>query len=242
MDWQTWSERLQSILKLSNCPIAVTFTGALPGEAVPQGKLSVCQAIRRAADGERCTISVETCGCPGGLVSLGLGQMAPENHERLVTFLVEREKVYSSRVALFRSQKAVPAPVGMGSHVVFPPLARAELRPDIVLFLGSPGSLHQLVGFANYWDGGSLKAELAGPACRTAIAYPVVTGEIGLTLLDFGARRLAHFADGDLVLAIPFHRLLGIMRALDEGVGAARDEKPEVVERQIDELGRVQRV
>lgn len=242
MYWQSWSKRLQPLLGLTTSPVAVTFTGAPAADSTPCGKLSVCQALRRAADGEPCTISVDTCGCPGGLVSLGLGLMAPENHERLVAFLVEREKVYSCRAALHRAQRIVPAPVGMGSHVVFAPLAQADLRPDLVLFLASPGSLHRLVGFANYWEGGSLKAELAGPACRTAIAYPVVTGEIGLSLLDFGARRLARFADSDLLVAVPFHRMLGIMQALDEGVGASRDESPGLVERQIDELGRVQRV
>lgn len=207
MYWRVWSERMKSILKLTTDPVAVTFTGPPPGVgAGANGKLSVCQALKRASDGELCTISAETCGCPGGLVSLGLGQLAPENRERLVSFLVEREKVYCSRTALYRAQQTVPAPIGIGSHVVFAPLSRAEERPDLVVFLGTPGSLHSLIGFADYWDGASLKAELAGPACRTGIAYPVVTGEIGLSLLDFGARRLAHFGDEQLLVdPVPPH-------------------------------------
>ncbi len=243
MYWQSWSERLKSILHLKTEPIAVTFTSRPPAvEDAPGGKLSVCQAVKKAGDGEPCTISADTCGCPGGLVNLGLGEIPPENYERLVNFLVEREKVYCSRAALHRGQQIVPAPVGMASHVVFTPLLRADLQPDLVVFVGSPGSLHQLIGFADYWEGGSLKAELAGPACRTGIAYPIVTGEVGLSLLDFGARRLAHFDDHQLLISIPFHRMIGIMHALDQGAGAARDESPEVIEKRIDELGRVRRV
>jgi uncharacterized protein (DUF169 family) len=180
-----------------------------------------------------------TCGCPGGLVSLGLGQTPAAGKEKLVDFLVNKEKVYCSRVAIHRGQQSVPPPAGMASHICFSPMSKATATPDLVAFLGKPGSLHHLLSFASYWDGGSMKAELFGPACRTAIAYPVVTGEIGLSLLDFGARRLAGFAEDLMLLGIPYHRMLAVFQALESGVG----REPVVdMERQIDELGGVERV
>jgi uncharacterized protein (DUF169 family) len=240
MDWQKWSGRLRSELQLDTEPVAVTFAGApAPGTPGPGSKVSVCQAMKRASEGEPVTITAETCGCPGGLVSLGLGQMPPQGRERLVDFLVTKEKVYCSRVAIHRGQQTVPPPVGVASRILFTPLSQAAALPDLVVFLGPPGSLHRLLGFANYWDGRSMQAELAGPACRTAVAYPVVTGEIGLSLLDFGARRLAGFAGDQLLLGVPFHRMIGILQALDQGVGGTREETPESVERDIDALGKV---
>lgn len=65
-----------------------------------------------------------------------------------------------------------------------------------------------------------------------------MTGEIGLSLLDFGARRLAGFADDQLFGAVPFHPMIGIIRALDQGVGGRKAEKPETGERHIEEPGR----
>jgi len=240
MYWQKWSERLKKELKLGTDPVAVTFAGApAPGTISPQGKVSVCQALKRASEGEAVTITAETCGCPGGLVSLGLGQMPPQGREKLVDFLVNKEKVYCSRVAIHRGQQTVLPPVGVASHIVFAPLSRAEVLPDLVVFIGKPGSLHHLLGFASYWEGRSMKPELSGPACRTGVAYPIVTGEIGLSLLDFGARRLAGFAEDQLLVAVPFHRMIGILHALDQGVGGEREEKPESIERQIDALGKV---
>jgi uncharacterized protein (DUF169 family) len=240
MYWQTWSDRLKQELNLGTEPVAVTFVGApVPGTSAPQGKVSVCQALESASKGEDHTITAETCGCPGGLVSLGLGQMPPQGREKLVDFLVNHEKVYCSRVAIHRGQQTVVPPVGVASHIVFAPLSRAEVLPDLVVFIGKPGSLHHLLRFASYWDGRSVKAELSGPACRTGVAYPVVTGEIGLSLLDFGARRLARFAEDQLLVAVPFHRMIGILHALDQGVGGRGEEEPESVERQIDALGRV---
>ena len=243
MYWQKWSERLKRELKLDTDPIAVTFAGApAPGTPSPQGKVSVCQALKKASEGQAVTITAETCGCPGGLVSLGLGQMPPQGREGLVHFLVNKEKVYCSRVAMHRSQQTVPPPLGMASHVFFSPLSSAATQPDIVVFVGKPDPLHRLVSLAGYWEGGSLKVELSGPACRTGITYPAVTGEIGLSLLDFGARRLAGFAEDHLLVAVPLHRMIGILEALDQGVGQEGVEASENIERQIDELGKVEPV
>jgi uncharacterized protein (DUF169 family) len=240
MYWQKWSDRLKRELKLDTDPVAVTFAGPqAPGSGSTKDKVSVCQALKRASNGEAVVITRETCGCPGGLVSLGLGQTPPQGKEKLVDFLINKEKVYCSRIALHRSQQTVLPPLGVGSQVTFSPLSQAEALPDLVLFVGKPGSLHPLISFAGYWEGGSMKAELAGPACRTGVAYPVVTGEIGLSLLDFGARRLAGFAEGYLLLAIPMHRMIGVISALDHGVGGEREQKRESIEREIDELGGV---
>jgi uncharacterized protein (DUF169 family) len=240
MYWQEWSGRLKAELDLDTEPVAVAFEG--PGDSQAGGskeKVSVCQALKRASGGEPVVISRETCGCPGGLVSLGLGQTPPQGKERLADFLINKEKVFCSRIAIHRGQQSVPPPVGVGTRVSFSPLSKANALPDVVVFLGTPGSLHRLISFAGYWEGGSMKAELAGPACRTGIAYPAVTGEIGLSLLDFGARRLAGFEGRHLLLAIPLHRMMGVIAALDRGAGGEREKSSESVEREIDELGAV---
>lgn len=242
--WQGWSDPLKRSLKLATEPVAVTFAGPPPPDCEPpHGRVSVCQALRRASEGEPVTITAETCGCPGGLVSLGLGQLPPAGQERLSDFLVTREKVYASRMALHRSQQSLTAPVGVASRVVFSPLSTAGDLPDLVVFVGTPGSLHHLLGFAGFWEGGSIKAELVGPACRTGITYPVVTGEIGLSLFDFGARRLAGFGDDQLLVGVPFHRIVAIVHAFDRhGLGGTRDARPEQAEHDIDRLGPVEPV
>jgi uncharacterized protein (DUF169 family) len=240
MYWQKWSDRLKRELELDTDPVAVTFAGPeTPRSSLTKERVSVCQALKRASGGEAVVITRETCGCPGGLVSLGLGQTTPEGKEKLVNFLINKEKAYCSRTALYRTQQTVPPPLGVASQVFFSPLSKADALPDVVVFIGKPGSLHHLISFAGYWEGGSMKAEASGPACRTGVAFPVVTGEIGLSLLDFGARRLAGFAEDHLLVAVPMHRMFGVISALDQGVGGEREEKRESIEREIDELGGV---
>lgn len=58
-----------------------------------------------------------------------------------------------------------------------------------------------------------------------------------MSLLDFGARTLAGFPENYLLVAIPMHRMIGVMSALDQGVGGEHEEKRENIEREIDELG-----
>ncbi len=240
MYWQEWSDGLKKTLNLETEPVAVTFAGPQTSGPSPNTeKVSVCQALKKASEGEALVITRETCGCPGGLISLGLGQTPPQAKEKLVDFLIKKEKVYCSRVALHRSQQTVLPPLGVGSQIIFLPLSKAGVLPDVVAFIGKPGYLHHLLSFAGYWEGGSMKAELSGPACRTGIAYPVVTGEIGLSLLDSGARRLAGFAEDQLLLGIPLHRMIGVISSLDQGIGGEREAKRQSIEREIDELGGV---
>jgi uncharacterized protein (DUF169 family) len=242
MEWRGWSETLKTVLKLDWEPVAVGFLGpGKDGTPASSGKLSVCQAIRRATEGACVTITAETCGCPGGLVNLGLGQTPAAGKERLVEFLVEKEQVFCSRVALHRGQQVVQPPLGMAGQVCFAPLGAATFQPDLVLFLGRPGQLHDLVGLVNYWEGGALPTDLSGPACRTAIGYPVATGNLGLSLLDFGARRLAEFPGEALLMAVPLHRMIGIMAALAAGRRRPEAHGRAEAEREIDALGPVEK-
>jgi uncharacterized protein (DUF169 family) len=243
MEWRAWSGPLKAALNLDCEPVAVGFLGPLPeGASAPEGKVSVCQALQRASEGEGVTVTAETCGCPGGLVNLGLGQTPAAGKERLVEFLVDKEKVYCSRAALHRGQHTVAPPLGMAARVCFAPLSAATFQPDLVAFLGRPGSLHRLIGLANYWEGGSLPVDLAGPACRNGITFPLVTGNLGLSLLDFGARRLAGYPEDTLLVSVPLHRMILIMQALADGRFHRGEEGREAAERQIDTLGPVEKV
>jgi uncharacterized protein (DUF169 family) len=241
MDWKAWTPALVAELALDRKPVAVGFLGALPpGAPPPEGKVSVCQALQRSSEGHAVTLTAETCGCPGGLVNLGLGRTPAEGKERLITFLVDKERAFASRAALHRGQSVLEPPLGLASHVCFAPLDQAGFQPDLVLFLGRPGSLQRLIGLVNFWEGGRLATDLSGPTCRAGITAPLLTGDLGLSLLDFGARRLAVFPEELLLVSVPFHRMLGVLAALE---GPARRENlgREEAVRDIEALGPVER-
>jgi uncharacterized protein (DUF169 family) len=80
------------------------------------------------------------------------------------------------------------------------------------------------------------------PACRAGISFPAVTGEIGVSLLDFGARRLAKFAGKLMLVSLPWHRVMEVISALDHGVGRTREEGEQGVDRPIDDSGPIRKV
>jgi len=51
--------------------------------------------------------------------------------------------------------------------------------------------------------------------------------------------RTSGFSEGHLLVAIPMHRMMGVMSALDLGIGGERGRARESIEREIDELGGV---
>lgn len=64
------------------------------------------------------------------------------------------------------------------------------------------------------------------PSVRT-IAYPVVSGEINVTFLDWTARRTKPIEAHELIVTVPCHRLPGIAKAIDLcTAGAAKTEIP----------------
>ena len=90
MDWQRWSQELKDILRLDVSPVAVTYSHTGPeGAVAPDEKLSVCLAIRRAAEGETVDLTADNSSCSGGSVSLGLAELPAGSMEGLTDFLVK---------------------------------------------------------------------------------------------------------------------------------------------------------
>ena len=73
MDWQGWSETLKEALGLEGSPVAATYVLEAPA-GVSSRKHWVCEAWRKARDGEIIDLTAETSTCPGGTWHLGLGR------------------------------------------------------------------------------------------------------------------------------------------------------------------------
>jgi uncharacterized protein (DUF169 family) len=71
------------------------------------------------------------------------------------------------------------------------------------------------------------RIEMSGSACHQAVAYPVVTGELNVSFMDYTARRMCRYKPEDLIVSIPYHRFLGVMRSIDHcTAGRAKMEVP----------------
>lgn len=228
-EWEEYAKEIVEVLGLTGSPIGVRYSWEAPagGEV---GKYRVCDAFLKARDGYVIDITKETSACPGGTTQLGLAEPpSGEKAKALQDFLVKGEKLFCSIAAFYRSGNLTSrAPLGLAPHVVFSPLEKAEQAPDLVIFVCNPEQACRLVTLDLYGTGIPPKIEMAGATCHQAVTYPLVTGELNVSLMDYTSRRIRGYTSSDLLVTIPYHRFHGVMRGVANcTAGHAKMEVPE---------------
>jgi uncharacterized protein (DUF169 family) len=223
MYWRSCSREIKRALALKGSPIAVTYS-MVPPAGTNGERRSVCQALLHARSGMAVSLNKDSCNCPGGAWHLGLEPRPSDDIYKLwEEFLINGEKLFCSPATIRRTMASTSQPpLGRADHVVFSPLEKAELEPDLVVFLCNPEQACRLVTLATYPDGRPPKPELAGSTCHMVIAYPLVTGEINVSLMDYASRRYQGYEPTELFVTIPHDLMPGLMWSLDRcGAGKA---------------------
>lgn len=229
MEWKNCAKEIRGLLKLKGNPIAITYSMIPPSKSVA-GKYRECDAFLKARDGKVIDLTASTSACAGGTWHLGLGEHPKgEADKALKDFLVNGEKLYCSIAAFHRSQSlTTQPPLGLADHIVFSPMDKAEFRPDIVLFICNAEQACRLITLDGYDTGIPPKLEMSGSTCHQAVAYPLVSGELNVSLMDYTSRHIIGYKDEDLLVSIPYHRFHGVMRSIDHSTaGKAKMEIPE---------------
>lgn len=228
MQWIEHSHRLKDMLGMKGSPVAITYSMEPASKSEP-GKHSVCQAFLDARDGKTINLTRENSSCRGGTWHLGLGPKPEGDADKaLKKFLVHGEKLFCSLAAFNRAMAlAVQPPMGLAENVIFAPMGKAEYMPDLALFIVNAEQACRLIQLATYWDGVSPKMEMIGSGCHMAVSYPLVSGEINVTFMDWTARRMKPYAADELIVSIPYHKVPGIVEAIDVcSAGTAKLEIP----------------
>lgn len=215
-DWRSYSPEIKRVLALRGSPIAVSYS-MVPATGTNGHRYSACQALLQARSGTVASLSKDTCNCPGGVWHLGLEPRPSGDLYRLwEDFLINGEKLFCSPAAVCRTMaSSSPPPLGRADHVVLSPLEKAELMPDLVVFLCNPEQACRLVALATYPDGRPPKTEMAGSTCHMVIAYPLVTREINVSLMDYASRRYQDCNPTELFVTIPYDLMPGLMWSID---------------------------
>ena len=228
MEWKDYSHQLKEVLKMERHPIAVTYS-MVPADGAKDGRHWVCRALQDAADGAVVNLTKENSVCHGGTWHLGLGpKPAGEADKALKKFLVGGEKLFCSITSFHRAMTlTAQPPLGLADYVVISPLGKAQFEPDLVLFLCNAEQACRLITLATFDSGVSPKTELVGSACHMAVTYPLVSGEINVSFLDYTARKMRGYEPDVLFVSVPYHRLAGIIKSIPLcTAGTAKTEYP----------------
>ena len=233
MVWKKYSKSLRDLLNLDASPVAVTYS-MNPASGAQKGKRMVCRALLDAGEGKIINLSKETSACPGGAWHLGLSpKPTGEQDKMLKKFLVEGEKLFCS-IATFNRVMTLSTqpPFGLADYVVLSPLEKANLEPDLVVFLCNAEQACRLLTLVNYKDGVPPKAEIVGSACHMVIAYPIVSGEVNISFMDYTARKWQKCRPDQLFVSIPYFRMHNLMDSIDTcSAGTAEVKFPEGMRR-----------
>jgi len=235
--WKTELDELVEVLGIKSKPVAVTFTN----EEVQAGKRKrtwMCNALKQAAKGKSLVIDKETSACPGGTWHCGLGEPPSGDMAKgLQWFLTRGEKLTHSIVSFHRMMSlAEEPPTGLSERILMGPIADAEVRPDLVVFLVNPEQACRLIFLDHYWDGIPLQVEITGSLCSSAISYPIVTGRTNVTFGDWTARRMQKYASDVVFVSVPYERVRNLAAAVPEcSAGSAELEIPEEFRRVLEQ-------
>jgi len=216
MEWKEFAKTLKEVLKLDGSPVAITYS-MRPARRADEAKAWVCRALLGARDGKTFCISKETSSCAGGTWHLGLGPRPSGDADKaLKKFLVRGEKLFSSVSTFYRCMSLTsPPPAGLADYVIFSPLEEADQKPDLVVFICNPEQGCRLLTLALYATGVPPRTEMGGSTCHMAIAYPIVSGEINVSLLDYTSRRIQKFREDELTVSVPYHHMRQIVESVE---------------------------
>ncbi len=228
MIWREFSGRLREVLELEGSPIAVTYSNE-PVSGAKRGKHFVCEALLDARGGATINLHAKNSACRAGGWYLGIEpKPTGEAYKAIENFLVKGGKLCGSAMA-FRKMQALtsPYPQGLANFVVFSPLDQAELQPDLVVFLCDAMQTCRLVTLATFTHGQSPRLELAGPTCHTVISYPLVSGELNLSLMDYTTREQRLFRRDELFVSVPYQKMPSLVDSIEKcAAGTAPVEYP----------------
>ena len=227
-EWQEYAGRLKEVLELQGSPVAVTYLMEAPSSASAK-RCRVCNAMLEARSGETIDITPGSSACPGGTWYLGLGDPPKgEESKGLKEFLINGEKLFCSLATLFRHQVITSAiPKGLADHVIFAPLEKADRTPDLALFICNAEQACRLVTLHIYCTGLPPKVQMAGATCYQAVTYPLASGEMNVSLMDYTSRRIRGFKTSDLLVTVPYYKMHGIIRSIPHcTAGTAKMEVP----------------
>ena len=126
----------------------------------------------------------------------------------------------------------------MAEHVVFSPLEKAELRPDIAIFMCNAWQAARLINLAYYETGIPMECDPTGALCRSVITYPLITGKVNVSFGDVTARRGEKISENDLFVTLPFTHLQSVVASLEVcSAGTANTVIPTAMQRVLQASG-----
>jgi uncharacterized protein (DUF169 family) len=217
LDYKHLSDELTKLLDLPQTAVGVKL---IKDDFIPEGwergeKLTFCQFIMKAREGEHLIADAENISCPNGASALGFMDV-PEKLKTgvfLENFGVFTEDGGREMVA------AVPRfDRDEYKRIALAPLSEVSYEPDLVLFETLPEQVMWLNLAAIYTGGGRLNfsTSVSNGTCSDLTVVPQRSGQLNITAGCYGCRNATSVPAEYMYASFPGKQLESIVAALQK--------------------------
>ncbi len=198
-------------------PVGVKFLFNKPKDLKrPDKVMDFCEMLVEAQQGNAFYVAEEDFSCIGAVL-LGMVNDDPVFQSGRVG---PKLGAYKDTRANRRIYQYLPRlPRNSINYVAFAPLDKLTFEPDIMIILANVSQAEIFIRAKAYTTGESWSAKgTPVVGCAWLYIYPYLNGEMNLSITGFGfgmkSRRL--FPEGQILLTIPWDKLPGILKNLEE--------------------------
>ena len=221
--WKTAAQELETLLRLQTFPVGVTFLKEgrdfpdktrRPAEHLGQ-PIALCQGMSLARRyGWTVGFGPDDLSCPIAKMAYSMGEKPNGDMIRAFLMGIGYAKDESTADSIMEHFTTLQDKVG---GLVFSPLSRAKMEPDIVLVFGMPAQLMRLVHGFGHTSGKPIPGSFSGLAasCTEGLLGSYTTGVPRLALPGNGDRVFAGVQDSEMIFAVPATLLPDILEGMN---------------------------
>ena len=198
-------------------PVGVKFLPTRPeGIKRIDKELNFCEMLKEAQTSSPFYVQKEDLHC---IEPLLLGMEDPD--PMLLSGLVgETDGLFEEARANRKIYQYLPKMLkGSVSYVVFSPIDQLTFDPDVLIVTANVSQAHPILRALSYSSGEMWSCKgTPVAACSWLYIYPVISGELNLTItgISLGMRALKVFPEGLMLISIPWTKLPMIMENLQK--------------------------
>ena len=227
-DWSKKVEALNRLIRPLTFPIAIRFVRS--ADEFPERtrrplrdmgfKTNPCVAMTLARKyGWTVGMTSEDNACLIAAYTYGWSDRESETKKALVDFLLAMKYAANENAAraILEAVERIKLTKGDYAGVVFSPLERTRIDPDLIMVFCKPAQLMRLVHGATQETGESLQSVFSGRAgtCTEGVLQALKSGKPKVVLPGNGDRVWAMVQDDEIAFAIPANWLDSVINGLE---------------------------
>jgi len=227
-DWTPKAEALNRLIRPLTFPIAVKLVKSV--DEFPERtrrpsrdmgfKTNLCVGMTMTRKyGWTVGMTADDNACPIAAYTYGWSESESETKKALIDFMVVMKYSASEDTAKTTMEAVEQVKLSKGKYagVVFSPLERIKIDPDLVMIFCNPAQLMRLVHGATQETGVSMQSVFSGRAgtCTEGVLQTFKTGEPKVVLPGNGDRVWAMVEDEEMAFTIPANWLDPVVRGLE---------------------------